>query len=565
MAEPDLPRFAHFEGEKVTSLYDLYTRHAEVARDIHQDSLRRLTGNNALTVDLVRDNPIIPQNVDTVIDSLHRYDVVSVSTYAGLGSLTGDTGIYNREIAQRYRQAFAERDMPVYIVASANNGQSKAAGLPRVADFARNSLVVGEANMNNGSLYVEQHSSRINPTLSADSPFNRGVRYQMYDVSPSLTGHEDLIRNWIINQEVEQAFKEFKEQNKDENLDRAALQTEYIQIENSKYNEYLRTEDGQRRIAERVQGYMANPETLHAQVMAELRKTSEIDANGFTTDVDGTSFAAPEQAGCISGAIYEQSLREDRGRPVLNKDEITSLAKMATIDTTAREGEADPMPSRTNGAGHAFVEGGGHGVFQPEMFRALLDEAYKRIETNPDIDRNSVTAVMSVQVGENHNGNQPLSLKSNLPEGSPDVVIDRTRLDMTYSIKSGLLPHEALIKTPGQPAHVVHMQASSGSDNQYSIWAREEEHFGEGHSPDDSWEVRLVRGGDVTVQSAEITVYGYNKGGLMDQMMDYSKELAAKMAPKPEVDPAAPALDNAIDQSIPPENRLTADPPPGPR
>ena len=54
--------------------------------------------------------------------------------------------------------------------------------------------------------------------------------------------------------------------------------------------------------------------------------------------------------------------------------------------------------------------------------------------------------------------------------------------------------------------------------------------------------MRLDNGGDGILQEAEVTVYGYNQGGLMDQMMDYSKELALKMAPQPvsPLEPSAP-------------------------
>ncbi|MCB1784200.1 MAG: hypothetical protein KDI13_09405 [Alphaproteobacteria bacterium] len=562
MAEPDLPRFAHFEGEKVTSLYDLYTRHAEVARDIHQDSLRRFTGNNALTVDLVRESPIVPENADETIRHMQEYDVVSVSSGVAIGSVLHSSGVAGLELADKYRHVFAEQDMPVYVVAAGNEGLSKQTVMARVADFARNSLVVGEANMNSGSPYVEEHSSRINPTVTSDSPFNRGERYQFYNVSPSLEGHEDLIREWIIDKEIDAAFEAYKVEHKDENLDDRALSMAYLEISRNKHHELEETEEGRARVKAQVDGYMANPETLHSQIMAEFRQNRAIDANGYVTDLDGTSFSAPEQAGYISGALYEQTQREENNRPILTKDEITTLAKMATTDTTAREGQTDPMYSHTNADGQTFVAGGGHGVFQPQMFRALLDEAYKRIETNPDIDRNSVTAVMSGNVGANHKGTDPVTLRSNLPEGS-NMVIDRMRLDLTYSV-NGSVPHEATIKPSGAEPYMVGLQEATSS-SMFTGWSRDEYHFGEGLRAGQNWEVSMPRGKDATVRDAQITVYGYNQGGLMDQMMDYSKELAAKMAPKPEVDPAAPALDNAIDQSIPPENRLTADPPPGPR
>ncbi len=57
-------RYAHFEKVEPSELLSLYERHGEVARDIHQDILRRFTGNDELTVDLVRNSPliVIPNN-----------------------------------------------------------------------------------------------------------------------------------------------------------------------------------------------------------------------------------------------------------------------------------------------------------------------------------------------------------------------------------------------------------------------------------------------------------------------------------------------------------------------
>lgn len=544
VAEPDQPRFAHFEGVKVTSLYDLYSRHDEVARQIHQDTLRRFTGNNTLTVDLVHESPIVPDHPQETIQHLQQYEVVSVSSGVALGSIIRSGGVAGHQLVDMYRHSFAEQDMPVFVESAGNEGKTKQEIMPRVSDFARNSLVVGEANRGGGSPYVEEHSSRINPTLTSDTPFNRGERYQFYNVSPSLTGHEDLIRDWIIDREVNRAFDQFKQQNQDKVLDNTELSSAYLRISQATRHEYTETKEGQAKIDAEVRGYMARPETLHSQIMAEFREHADIDANGFVTGIDGTSFSAPEQAGYISGAVYEQTQREEQGRPILTKDEITTLAKMATIDTQAREGSAEPMHSYTNHAGETFVEGGGHGVFQPEMFRSLLNEAYRRIETDPNIDRHSVTAVMSAPVGDNHRGDQPVRLSSNLPEGH-NMVIDRMRLDLTYRV-DGLVPHTAVLTPPGQEAYGVHLQEASGDNSRISGWSREEDRFGEIHHPGDHWDVRLVNGRDSVLQDAQITVYGYNQGGLMDQMIAYSKELAAKMTPTPAAAPDQPAVQGTV-------------------
>ena len=542
MADPDNPRFAHFENVKETSLYHLYSRHAEVARDIHQDALRTFTGNNELTVELVAESPIIPDSTEKTIDRLQDYEVVSVSSGVGIGAIIYGSGISNADTIREYRTGFAEEDMPVYVVAAGNEGRSNQVAMPRVADFARNSLVVGEANLSEGQPFVEGHSSKLNPTLSADSPFNRGEKYQFYDTSPSLEGHEELIRKWVIENEIDTGFKLFEEHNKDSNLTEDQLGEAYQGIRQAKYKLYTESEEGRAWVERQVQAYMEDPDSLHTKVMTKLRENNQIDENGYTSDIDGTSFSAPEQAGYISGAIYEQSVREDKGLPILTKDEITTLAKMATIDTTAREDVSDPMPSYTNPDGHTFVSGGGHGIFRPEIFRALVDESYNRIETNPDINRESVTATLNTEIGENHNGSRPINLESNLPEGSK-MVIDRVRLDIDYDI-DGTLPHHVELKPNGEEFGFTRLQEAS-SMSHITSWARMEGFFGETHAAGNEWEVKLINGEDATVTHAQVTMFGYAEGGLMDQMMDYSKDLAAKMSPAPETAPeTAPAIDN---------------------
>lgn len=549
MPEPSQPRFAHFEGSKETSLYGLYSRHAEVARDIHQDALRRFTGNNSLTVDLVRESPIVPDNLQGTINRLEQYDVVSVSSGVEIGAIIQSSGVANQQSVRMYEQAFAERDMPVIVEAAGNEGRSQRAVLPRVSDFARNSLVVGEANMGGGRPYVEAHSSLINPTLTADSPFNRGERYQYYNVSPSLTGHEDLIRSWIVDREIDRAFEQFKQSDAGKGLSEDALSDAYYRISREKHQELEETEAGRARVNTEVQGYMARPETLHSQIMAEFRREQTIDANGYTTGVNGTSFSAPEQAGYISGALYEQTQREARNRPILTKDEITSLAKMATVDTTAREGVKEPMPASTNGAGQTFVQGGGHGVFRPDVFRKLLDEAYRRIETNPNINRDSLTATMSATLTPGQRANEPISLRTNLPEGQT-MVIDRARLDMSYHV-NGRVPYSAVITAPGQAPYGVALENASGQGADFSSWSRQEQRFGETQRAGEAWQVRLPNGQDSVVQSASMTVYGYQQGGLMDQMMQYSQRLTAEMAPKPDAAPAAAAPAATVPQDKP--------------
>ncbi|MGN7439318.1 MAG: hypothetical protein ACTHOO_11830 [Alcanivorax sp.] len=541
MADPDQPKFAHFEGVKETSIYHLYGQHDEVARQIHQDALRRFTGNDTLTVDLVEESPIVPESMET-LDHLQEYDSVSVSSGVGLGSILFGGGIAGGELTNEYKRRFAEEDMPVYVVAAGNEGESNQVAMPRVADFARNSLIVGEANNNNGAPFVEKHSSRLNPTLSSDSPFNRGEAYQYYDTSPSLEGHEDLVRKWVIDKQVQIGIDLFKEQNK--GLDEGSINEGVGKIYYALHEKYENNADDIAWVDGQVQAYMENPEALHEQVMAELREHTDIDENGYVTGINGTSFSAPEQAGYISGALYEQWEREEQNLPILTKDEITTLAKMATIDVSAREGVDEPMGSYVNADGHEFVSGGGHGMFNPDMFRSLIDEAYNKIGSDPDIDRESVTVVMSADIKEGLRGDKDVTLGNPTSRGQ-DVVVDRMRLDIDYDV-DGTVPHHALIDKAGQGDVTVVRLQEANTRGTFHGWARIEKDFGETMPGGKDWSVRLHNGNDATHQGAQLTVYGYNEGGLMDQMMDYSKTLAAEMAPKPDAAPEVEVVPDIV-------------------
>ena len=210
-------KYAHFENIEDSSLLQLYGRHAEIARDIHQDILRKFTGNENLVVDLVRQNPLGADAA--MLDEMSQYDVMSVSTGIGIGAIINGTGLSDKNNVDLYRQRFEQEDMPVYVVAAGNEGDNKRAS-PRVADFSRTSLVVGEANLKDNAPYIEDHSSINNPTLSTDNPFNREIKYQYYDTSPSLIGHEKLIQNWLVDKELSRrldAFLSGEGQGADEN------------------------------------------------------------------------------------------------------------------------------------------------------------------------------------------------------------------------------------------------------------------------------------------------------------------------------------------------------------
>ena len=540
-------KYAHYEKVEANDLLHLYGRHGEIARDIHQDTLREFTGNKGLTVDLVRESTL--QADEAMLDKMSQYDVISVSTEIGMGAIIHGRGLADKNNVDLYRDRFSEEDMPVYVVAAGNSGGSGQVVQPRLADFSRTSLVVGEANVNKGEPFVEKISSTINPTLVSDNPFNRGEKYQYYDTSPSLEGHEDLIQDWLVGKEISRRFEAFKS-GEGKGLDKYAIGDKYREIwgdiADTKYRESPEVQN-------QIKAFMAKPDDLHKLVMADLRIDKDIDAKGFTSDINGTSFSAPEQAGYVSGAMYEQGVREEKNLPILTKEEISTLAKMSTIDVSLREGTDDRMKVFNNKAGFDFSYASMHGVFRPEMFRNLLDEAYKKIETNPDINRDAVTATMSANV-DNHDGRSPINIKFD-KSVEQNIVVDRIRFDMNYSV-NGSIPNYVEINPANEDVNYARLQqSSSGFD--YTAWSRMEANFGETINNDDTWRLRIINGHDTTLKDVNMIVNGYNEDGLMDQMMDYSKTIAPQYTPK-SAEPAQPNPEEIIINS---DTKTTVAPP----
>lgn len=513
-SDPKPSKYAHFENVAPTELRHLYERHAEVARDIHQNTLRRFTGNDTLTVDLVRESPVSPER--ETLDKMAQYEVMSASSELSHAGIIQSAGPADFGRAKMYRQYFADNEMPIFVGAAGNTAEYRVYDLPRVADFARTSLIVGEASYDEtGKPYVESHSSVINPTLVSDSPFNRGEKYQYYNPSPSLEGYEHLITNWLVDREQIARADAFVQADPTMSRD-AAMNKAAIEINQSNF---INSEIVQAQVAD----FMASPEKLHALVMADIMKDGTVDAKGFATGIDGTSFSAPEQAGYISGAHYEQEQRAQSGKPALTKEEISSIAKMATIDVDRVEGSDAIIEQYNNSADFDFSTPAGHGMFQPEMFRKLLDEAYVRLDRDPRIDRQAVISNMSAPI-DNEVGTSLLDLNSDLkPEQK--IIVDRTRLDFEFSVHGQPFPeHVALVKSTEHSMEAKRFETGAGG-NIFTGWVRYENGFGETLTPDQNWNAYFPNGETTMIRDMDVTIYGYNQGGLMDQLMDYAKTI----------------------------------------
>lgn len=545
-----MDKFAHFEDVPAQNISQLYSKHAEIARQIHQDALREFTSNDELVVDLVEKNALVPD--EETLEIMAEYDAISVSSSMGLGSIFGIDAADN---IPQYK-TFFEGDAPIYIVSAGNDGRSGVTNSPRMADFSRNSLVVGEANVQNrNEPMIEVHSSQTNVTLAADSPFNNGIRYQYYDFSPSLDGHEDLLLDYMTDEEFKRRYDEYF-------ADKGTTAKEYFEKHGRdsfwEVREIIQkgfNEEEFRQSPEtltRLENYMQNPDEFHQIMTEKIRSNSalEIDENGFVTGIDGTSFSAPHMAGHISGALYEQSQREEQGLPILTKEELSALAKLATLDVEHREDQTEVLESQMNAAGFVSTIPGGHGVFDPEMFRDLLDKAYEHLETNPDILRESKTVIIEGDFEMGLNGDQPVSLALGSENGG--IVIDRMLLEMKYTV-NGIPPYDIVMTHPNGSVteeKLAHMSASDDYDNRF---VRIEDRFGEAlQGENQTWQFQLVKGKDATYEdnSVNLTIYGWPQNGLIHQMMEYSKIIAPEhsLQPKTLLQEESPVTDH--DQNV---------------
>ena len=538
--------YAHFELPKTRNLEDLYTRHAEVARDIHQDVLRQLTGNNELVVDLVPLSPVEPS--EELFQKLSEYDVVSASTGVGPGQLFENVGLHNRDNIELSRKMFEEMDLPIIVSAAGNDAEKKIELNKHLVDFSRTGITVGESNVKDGFNYIEKHSSHHNPTMASSNLFNEGKKYQYINPNPSLEGNEGIIQKWLVDKEFVKRFTEFEDSAEGKLTDdevRSAVRNIKSEMRSERYAQSLKSE---------IDGYIKNPQDFHDMILDEIQKKMDVDDNGYTSDVNGTSFSSPTLAGHVSATLYQQEQREMQNLPVLTKEEVSTLARMATMDTSVREGQTELMSTYNNASGFEFSEMGGHGVFNPEMFNKLLDKAYDTIENNPDIDRTPITVTMKAEASE-VNGSKRVTLHSDLEEGSDPIVIERSRLDINYQIQ-GSVPDRISVSKPGEDPISSRIRQASGrvaigddSVLQETGWVRMETDFGNRLSAGDSWSFRMIQGQDTEILDSRITVYGYNDGGLMSQMIDYSQQISAT----PKLVSPAIQIEQGLDNNAIPE------------
>lgn len=489
-----MAEFAHFEYVPLSKVFDLYIRHAEVARDIHAQAIHDFTGRSDIEVDLVRRDPNIPST--ETFDIMSQYQSISVSsglTQFGEYMHTGINTAIN-EALERF-----EGPMPALIFAAGNDGEEAIGKRLSLTDLTRNGLTVGESNSLEGNTFVEKHSS-FKPNITITNPFDTKP-YHFIEMSPNLIGHERLIREYLLNSEVAQEIKKIPNFGKLSWEEQTTILTDLS-------NDSDRLE----RINKQIGEIVANPAQFHERIHGQIRQVYNFDENGFTTGVNGTSFSAPNLAGHISGAILLEEERANQNLPSLTTEEIMTIAKLSAEQVAGRESVNSratyDMHDYTNGANQIFTSHGGHGVFSSEKFRKLLDEAHFIIENNPDIDRTNIEYKLSGRVDDAHNFS--FQLPQDL-DGS--LIFDR--MILTYETEGVPAVNALLLNKDGETPNFLDPDGYEGIQ-----WVATDRYFGETLLPEHIWEVEAITyQNQGRIIDPSLRLYAYNENSLMGQMI----------------------------------------------
>jgi len=505
-----MPKFAHFEDISASRIHHVYTRHAEVARDIHQQAAREFSGQD-ITVDLVSENALNPS--PETLEKMSNYSSISVSSgFSAIGQHTSDN------VTQNITNVIdaSEGPMPIYTSSAGNSGRAGFTQNTRMTDFMRNGITVGEANTTDPNApHIEEHSSP-GAVLSSANPFDTGNSYHYVNMSPSLEGHEELIKDYLRAKEVQKTLPDdFNELSSKEQAQ--AFKNAQDAIKNDPEIAAWIDND--------TQDILANPEAFHKTIISEISEDLDFDENGYATGIDGTSFSGPYVAGTISGAIAIQEQRAEQGLPALTQDEIATLAKLATTPVTAREGQEDPMRSSTNDAGQNYSTHGGHGIFTADKFKALMEEAHQKIETDPDIDRTSVNIEIEGQITP---GNQIIF---DMPADATPIILDRSNTTIETELGRGI--NGMTVQHGDSPPKVTRVNTLINDDNtNMQSWKTSDREFGETIPEGQSWTVKMIgpQPSQDTI-SAKMRLHGYEEDSLMGGMIKEHNDI-------PEQDPA---------------------------
>ena len=478
-----MAKFAHFENVAPSDIFSLYERHAEASRDIHALAVRKMTGREDVHVDLVRRDPNVPDAA--TFDAMAQYDVISISSQLTSFGENMNEGLVDamKEAIERFKG-----HMPAVVMAVGNDGEEGMRNGVKLTELTRNGVTVGEANSYNGQHMMETHSS-YKPNIAAVNPFDT-QKFRYIEFAPDLTGHESLVQNFLVGDELRQRSQV-------QCVDTSGL------LQDPKFIQEI-----ERQTAE----VMKDPSEFHKKVHGYLKHRFDFDDQGYVTGVDGTSFSAPYQAGSISGALLLEEERAAKNLPSLTVDEVMTIAKLSTEQVSLREsikaGEPYGMHSYENDAGQIFTTHGGHGVFSMDKFKTLLDEAHKIIETNPEIDRTNVVYNIAGSVSEG------TGFSFTVPENENGNLIFEKML-ITYETPDVGRSNAVSLEREGG----ANMMLGNRGRDDYN-WLATDRFFGEKVGAGSTWNLEAYtyqRQGEI--KDPTLQLYAYREEGLLGQMI----------------------------------------------
>jgi len=500
-------KVAHIElATEPSNIADLYIAHAEASRIIHDYVADSLSGVN-IPVSRLNVSGVNPSPEE--LKQIEDLDVYSVSQ----GMSQYAAGIVHR--AELYEEYWRKGDA-IGVYSAGNQGKTKIA-VPKqsMSDFSDTAVIVGEAGKNSDGVWqVKDHSQKVgNVTFLAPNITDQGFAVPIINQSPNLIGHGELVRNAEIWMDVHAKLEV-------EGHDKELYQDVFIQ----KRIELLADPDYVVGLDNRVQGYLNDdPTPFHQKMIYRLSATDyAMDENGLSTHVNGTSFCSPYVAGVFSAAKFESKMREAQGKPSLSSEELVALSYLSCDSVINQEGGED-LENKENGRGIVNNGRTGFGVFTAENFSVQQKEAYQILDRNPELSSIPRRVRTSEFVPEKDGSG---GFIMNIPEDE-DITILKARFE--YSSEN--IPHY-VIKLTSPQGHEQYLDMSQGMndprerDDYYYSWGVTEQVFGEVSAGE--WKVEPIfdisEGGEnrwqINPSDIKLTIYGVEKGGLIDQMID---------------------------------------------
>lgn len=506
---------AHIEDVPNHRLSLLYTRHAEVARDIHAYAAKEMAGFE-IPVNLIQASGAIPSVEE--LKQFKKLDVFSVSS--GLSALGSQLSSKFEDNISNYRNFWHNSDA-IGVFSAGNDGNTKTA-IPddTIESFGDTSISVGEAGQaEDKSWYVKPHSQKTgNISLVAPNPTDHGLRVHYYEQSPEITRvHADLIKKWQqdndLSKKILEEYPNF--------LDLSAGDQGYIyrtllqQLEND--------ETYQKSLEESAQHFIDNPKELHDAVLKPVRDAGAIDKNGRSGNLEGTSYTAPYVAGAISAAKCLGKTREQQNLSALTPEEIVAIAYLATAPVTKMQ-DGTEIKQAVNSRGISSSYRAGFGVFNIEKYKKLISEAYKELDISPELKSTQRQIISNPRFSDKGNN----IFEIDFPEEGKDITIMKARLEYKSDFIYAPAVRVKITSPSGTSFTINNSQGEDVTDPSklgWHSWGSTDRFFGE--QVEGEWKVELLdKNEEIKIKDLSLTFYGVNKGCLVDKMID--KELGVE-------------------------------------